>query len=294
MELSVGIICPYSLISLIFLSVTRMQHGEKKLQPSLRCATEVLTGEVTLIIDDDDDEEITCEREILLRASLFFQGLFNSQMLESQADTVSIKDVSASVFKILVKHAQTGEISLHFNNVYDVLTAASRFQFPDIILACERYLTDGLDSSNCLSTTHVADICALENLHQRAKSCSLWYFNDVIQTEDFFNLRPQSVQEYLSEYRLNVDSELQIFDALMKWTEFDRVHRLEHSKDLFSVVVTLSHLTEAELQQVASSELVRQNNSCMEHVRNAFANRSSAEHTDHVSKFLNLFKNDGL
>ena len=91
------------------------------------------------------------------------------------------------------------------------------YQVESAIKSCTTYLEGTLDDSNCLSLTKFSETFGLDSVYNLAKRHSLYYFNKVVKHEEFLSLGQQELIDYLSEKYLNVETELNVLDAIDLW-----------------------------------------------------------------------------
>jgi hypothetical protein len=71
----------------------------------------------------------------------------------------------------------------------------------------------------------------LEQLYSCAKRHALYYFNEVIKSDDFLQSNVNDLVEYLSSPHLNITCEVEILDAIMRWYNFDKSDRKAQLKE---------------------------------------------------------------
>ena len=74
-----------------------------------------------------------------------------------------------------------------------------------------------MDDTNCFNLLKLAETFGLDRLYNVSKRHSLYYFNKVFKHVEFQNLSEQELINYLSEKHLNVESELNVLDAVDSW-----------------------------------------------------------------------------
>ena len=71
------------------------------------------------------------------------------------------------------------------DNVFEITRAAVMFQIPQLTKKCTEYLMSRITPENCLRLVHLAEICGLQSLYNKAKKYSLWFFTKVKQHGNF-------------------------------------------------------------------------------------------------------------
>ena len=80
--------------------------------------------------------------------------------------------------------------------------------------------------SNCLGLWKYAEDIGLDGLYNIAKRHSLYYFKNVYKHSEFRELGPDWLIKYLSEKRLNVESELNVLEAAELWMLSNSTNRI--------------------------------------------------------------------
>ena len=206
-------------------------------------------------------EQIACHKKKLSESSSYFQAMFNSNMLESTATTIELKDVQAHLVRKLVQYCYSHELHLTDANVGDILSTASMYQFLPVISECTQYLLTNLRVDNCLTAMVLADTCTINELYHEAKRLALWHFSEVVQHADFLNMSVDSLRDYLNNDML-ATSEMGIVNAVIRWTTVDGPSRNRHFASLLSQV-RFTSMAQDELVEVGQLELIKSNPECV-------------------------------
>ena len=91
-----------------------------------------------------------------------------------------------------------------------------------------------VDDSNCLGLLKYAECFGLDNLYNISKRHSLYYFNKVVKHNEFLDLSSQRLIKFLSEKHLNVESELNVLDAVDLWVNSNPTN--EKTADLADIL----------------------------------------------------------
>ncbi|XP_046356955.2 kelch-like protein 40 [Haliotis rufescens] len=168
------------------------------------------------IILQVNETRIKCKKHVLIAKSDYFQGMFASNMKESSSDVIELKGAKADVIQLLVKSLDS-PLLITEDNVYDLTEASVVYQFQEVLESCCEFLDHSLDHSNCLTVMTMADMFSLSELFHKAKTHSLWYFEDVARELELYDLPEPQLIAYLSHNALHCTDEWLVFDVLCKW-----------------------------------------------------------------------------
>ncbi|XP_067678025.1 kelch-like protein 24 [Haliotis asinina] len=173
----------------------------------------VMHGDIILQVNGT---QIKCQKHLLIEKSDYFQGMFASNMKESSSDVIELKGAKADVIQLLVTSLNS-PLLITEENVYDLTEASVVYQFQEVLESCCEFLGHSLNHSNCLTVTTIADMFSLSELFHKAKTHSLWYFENVAQEQELYDLTESQIIDYLSHNALHCTDERLVFDVLCKW-----------------------------------------------------------------------------
>lgn len=125
-------------------------------------------------------------------------------------------------------------------------TAEEILKFADFLLMnelkkeAEFFLENLADKSNCVNLYKIADSYNCESLKIISQRLLLKNFEYVFTTESFFELNSTQMKEILSSNDLVVTDEKRVYEALMKWVNFDLEKRTNYFPKLFQEIRFLS------------------------------------------------------
>lgn len=103
--------------------------------------------DVTLLVAD---KEFKCHRSMLASASSYFRAMFTSDMLERSSDRISINGVEPASMEQVMEYLYTGEAQLAPHTVQNIFSTANLFQLVSLRDGCAAYMSQHLDSDNCI------------------------------------------------------------------------------------------------------------------------------------------------
>ncbi|XP_071807650.1 kelch-like protein 38 [Asterias amurensis] len=169
-------------------------------------------------------EELPCHRVVLATVDSAMEERLQAA---NQNGHVQITDVSAAVTRMIVNYTYTSRLEVCEENAKEALILASTLRHESAIRKCSEFLKTMLDPANCLSIQRsaVGPSCSL--LHKVATKFALKNFREVIKYEEFLDLSPQELVDYLGDDNLNLVSEEEAYKALIKWIKHDFETRQE-------------------------------------------------------------------
>ena len=213
-----------------------------------------LKDDLVLLVEG---EEIPCCKEALRNTCEYFNAMFTSQMRETTASSIELKDVSLHSMKWLVEFSKDpNRNKFKFEDVTDacqILHTACVLQCLGVIGVASKYVKARLSPDNCLNVMCLADMHALNHLYNLSRRKALWEFPSVSLTTEFLELSVEIVKDYLSCNMLNAASEKAVLDAAVRWVEFD----LDSRKDCYCDILSCVRLNDVGCE-VLMPYLIRQ------------------------------------
>ncbi|KAJ3592562.1 hypothetical protein NHX12_007689 [Muraenolepis orangiensis] len=179
-----------------------------------------------------------CHRAVLSARSPYFRAMFTADMLERTADgPVTLAGVECEVLAALLRYAYTARLRITERNVQSLLEAADRMQFAAVKRACEDFLVRFLDVANCLGMRAFAQRHACGALEREARRLMLGTSKELLQQEEFLELRTGDVRSLLETWAGDGDDDKEVAVlAVVRWVTHDLDNRLGHARDLLHSV----------------------------------------------------------
>ncbi|KAI6217502.1 BTB domain-containing protein [Aphelenchoides fujianensis] len=200
-------------------------------------------------------------RVVLSAAIPFFASMFNSELREQHSPDVQIKDIQPETLEQIINLVYTGRIRIDVDNVEEVMKAADFLQFHLLNQRCSEMLRAAMSAENVLGIRRFA---AMHNSAPTSGAADRFirkHFVEIAQTKEFVQLLPDELEEILDWDELHVDGEEEIFEAAIRWLEFDAARHKEAPKILKHV--RMPRLESAFLSdRVAAHPIVHANMRC--------------------------------
>lgn len=207
-------------------------------------------------------KSIRCHRVVLACVSNYFKGMFTSDMSESKQGLVTIHDIDEQSLHSLVTFAYTSTISLNVDNVQHLLYASSILQMETVAQACCNFMQNHLHPTNCVGVRNFAEQHGRTELVKVTDEYILEHFLDVVEHEEFANMPYKVFDGIVSSPNLNVTSEVQVYEGVMKWVKQDLFKRRGYLPKLLSNIklplMPLSYLMDC----VETEELLKKSFEC--------------------------------
>ncbi|KAK3773789.1 hypothetical protein RRG08_010998 [Elysia crispata] len=167
-------------------------------------------------------------KNILAAASSFFKAMFLSGMEEQSQREIQLHDVSADIFRVLMKFIYTGMVSVNAETCQDLLSAADMLGIDDVVDICSQFLIESLVPCNCVGIYAFADAHNLVHLKHQARLFLEKNFVAAVEEDEFVYLEPKSLLSVLGSEKLHIENESQVLEAAMKWILTDLPKRRKH------------------------------------------------------------------
>lgn len=137
-----------------------------------------------------------------------------------------IPDTDGAYLKMIVDFCYTGIVVLTESNVYRLLDIAKPLQLIDLIIDCGKFLKNNLRDENCINVWTLAETFEpLKDVAEAAFKHAETNFFEVPDTNGFLALDTEHMKTLLNSDDLEVYSEEEVFDALLKWVNFNHEAR---------------------------------------------------------------------
>ena len=215
--------------------------------------------DVTICVGNN---KIYAHRLVLASFSSYFLAMFTNGMMESLEETITLKDLDGNIVGLLIDFAYTGKLDITTDTVQSLLYTSSLFQLTAIQKACSDFLQRQLHPSNCLGIRSFAGTYSCTGLLKASEKYINEHFNDVVQNEEFLLLPREELTKLLSCEELNVDSEEDVYNALIAWARQDVQERQSFLAELLEQIRLPTLSPHFLVDQVEKEELIRQDIAC--------------------------------
>ncbi|KAL4691236.1 hypothetical protein H8959_014197 [Pygathrix nigripes] len=192
----------------------------------------------------------SCNRNVLAAACPYFKSMFTGGMYESQQASVTMHDVDAESFEVLVDYCYTGRVSLSEANVQRLYAASDMLQLEYVREACASFLARRLDLTNCTAILKFADAFDHHKLRSQAQSYIAQNFKQLsrmgsIREETLADLTLAQLLAVLRLDSLDIESERTVCHVAVQWLEAAPKERGPSAAEVFKCVRWM-HFTEED------------------------------------------------
>lgn len=209
-----------------------------------------------------DGQEFPAHKNILAASSAYFLGLFTSDMKERQQTEVKLEGFKSLVMSDLLNYIYTGEVEITEENVKELVFAGDYLLIESLKDKGSFYLEETLSPSNCLSVRAFSEKFDCEELMDKSESFILDNFVAVSKSEEFLHLSFSDIEKLISLDDVIVETEEQVYEAVISWVK----HDVENRKDDFACLlskVRLGCMSKYYLaEHVETEELIAGNLEC--------------------------------
>lgn len=157
-------------------------------------------------------------------------------MREKYQSEIELENLYGDILLNIIEFCYTGKIEINEENVDGLVAAADMLHFVNLKKKCTEYYHDHLDITNCLGIIALSEQYGLDELQTTAYKLAFDYFVEVTAAAEFEHLPFDNLLKLISSDDVNVDTEEDVFNAVIKWIEFDLKGRQIYVRDLIKAV----------------------------------------------------------
>ncbi|CAF1135418.1 unnamed protein product [Adineta steineri] len=214
---------------------------------------------------DVNNKSFLCHKFLLIATSDYFKAMFNGDMSESQSDHVELKgfDKSSIGVESMIDFCYSGLLDITFNNIDELLHAATHLQINHAIDLCSKFLIESCTINNCIDIYKIADLYSLSNVLDIIRLfISKNFLSLMFQArEQFEQLTFEQICQELSNDTLEMNnySEYDLFTMTCTWIDVNRNEREKYAVELFQLIRFMLMTPEELCDCVRKNELINLN-----------------------------------
>ncbi|XP_060585123.1 kelch-like protein 10 [Ruditapes philippinarum] len=184
-----------------------------------------------------EEKTFPVHRAVMSSCSDFFRSLFTNGLQETLQHEVKIHDVTSKAMEVVIEYAYTKQVTITSDNAEEIFAVADRFNVLGLLKECIDFFSAEISPENCIGFLRFARYYNNKDLKNICWAYITRHFNDVVEKSfEYVHLNTDELSEIIGDDRLNVKTEDEVFDAVMKWIEFSFRERKEHFKTLLDRV----------------------------------------------------------
>lgn len=162
---------------------------------------------------------------VLCAANDYFAAFLSNDQLKDDQVEITIENVDWKTLFDIIQFCYTGDIEINESSINSILSAAEMLQFVKLKEKCAEFYKTILKLDNCLGIEALAKQYNIRSLQKLASSMALEQLKETCQTKEFQHLEVEQLTDLLNNEYLIIDSEEDVFNAVVKWVEFDLENR---------------------------------------------------------------------
>jgi hypothetical protein len=208
------------------------------------------------------DETFDLHSPVLSHGSDYFRNVFTDD--QSEITLEFTPSIESSTFRIIVESLYTGTVDgMTEKNVTSIVEASHHMGIKLVTDACVDFMLKHLDLDNCLEYWLSAKLCDNAKVKDEAIGLMGRHLEKISQLSQFLNLQSNTVIDIFMNDKLQVVSEVVVYEAAMAWIKYDPESR---EKELSSILqsIRLPLLPKRYLVNVVGKEdMIEENSDAM-------------------------------
>ncbi|XP_017042160.1 uncharacterized protein LOC108088724 [Drosophila ficusphila] len=154
---------------------------------------------------------------LLAMASPVFERMFYGN-LPDKTDPIVIPDVQPEAFEAMLEYIYTDRITIgSFDKACELCYVAKKYMLPHVVTRCTHFLWSDLSPKNACRAYEFAKLFDEPRLMQSSMDLIASNTREVLSDPSFLDIEVSTLMAILDQNCLNIDSELDLFNCLLKF-----------------------------------------------------------------------------
>ncbi|KAJ5080175.1 pep-cterm sorting domain-containing protein [Anaeramoeba ignava] len=188
--------------------------------------------EIVITRKSESPKIYRCHRAILSCRSDYFNGVFRSNMKESQEGRIELSDISEQFMENILTYMYTGQYEISLENAIESLIISKKFCFEELAEFSTTFIKDNIDTESVADVLNISIQFGCQDLYDFCMKFVIQNFHDVSKSSTFANIAEHELSEIIASDDLTSLSEQEILQAVIAWAR----------KQLNMETTTLPHL----------------------------------------------------
>jgi hypothetical protein len=173
-----------------------------------------------ILVAADGHSEFYAHKAVISAISPEFGGL-----IDQKEQRVSLPGIDGQSIHAILDFIYSGQASVTEEHLPTVLGVSEKLGIPGLRYSCAEHLLRQLNIENAIRLRKLGQSVLCSELFEAAHHLIMDEFPAVSRTPAFLELDSSALKELLSSDDLAVDSEKDVFDAVVRWVEHDENNR---------------------------------------------------------------------
>ena len=164
-----------------------------------------------------DGRVFPAHRMVLATCSTFMRSAFTIGLSETATASVALDGIEATVFEAVLDFIYTGTCTFDESRALAMLHAATWLGIPLLETEMASHINMHIDPATCLEVWRAGDALSLPEMAEAARRCVEEAFVEVAAGDGWLGAAAPWLECLLVSDELAVETEEQVFEALMRW-----------------------------------------------------------------------------
>ncbi|XP_075212363.1 BTB/POZ domain-containing protein 6-B-like [Lycorma delicatula] len=186
------------------------ERGKYLLESGLWSDCKFLVGEIP------NQQELAAHKIFLTMASPVFEVMFHGEMAER--NIITVNDIQPDAFKAMLLYVYSDIVDLQsFDQACELCYVAKKYMMPHLVKICTDYIWKDLNEENACRAFEFGRLFEESILMDKSMVIICAETKHILEDPKFTEVELTTLLAILDQDKLNIDSEMQLFNAVHKW-----------------------------------------------------------------------------